>query len=142
MKQKFIILSIVVGVSLIFGVILYVRLNQNCDESSVTCPISEKQNYNGGIAREENGVQIIHILARGGYSPRQIYARAGMPVRIEMETKGTYDCSSFFVIPSLKYQKRLPSTGLTNIDIPAQNSGSTLVGLCGMGMYSFEIKFN
>lgn len=142
MKDKYIILSAILGAGLILGTLWYVKTNQKCDEALGVCPVSGEQNIDSGVTREENGTQIIRILARGGYSPRQISAKAGMPVRIEMETKGTYDCSSVFVIPSLKYQKRLPPTGVTVIDVPAQKSGSSLTGLCGMGMYSFEIEFN
>ncbi|KKU79987.1 MAG: Cupredoxin family domain protein [Candidatus Peregrinibacteria bacterium GW2011_GWA2_47_7] len=92
--------------------------------------------------REENGVQIIHILARGGYSPRQIPAKAGKPTRIEVETKGTYDCSSSLMIPSLGYRKQLPPTGVTSLNIAPQPSGATLRGLCSMGMFSFEVIFS
>lgn len=92
--------------------------------------------------RIENGTQIIHIVARGGYSPRRITAQADLPTQIEMETKGTYDCSSWLTIPDLNYAKQLPSTGVTLIDVPPQSAGTTLVGLCSMGMYSFEIGFD
>jgi len=141
MKDRYIILSAIIGAGLILGTLVYVKKNQNCDESLGICPV-EEQVVDSGTVTEKDGVQVIRILARGGYSPRQISAKAGIPVRIEMETKGTYDCSSVFVIPSLKYQKRLPPTGITTIDVPAQKSGSSLTGLCGMGMYSFEIEFN
>ena len=137
MKQKFIInqrfivaFSIILGIGLILMAFFLCGRGQNGKQES------------GQNIKEEGSVQIIRILAHGGYSPRQIFAKAGAPVRIEMETRGTYDCSSVFVIPSLKYQKRLPPTGITIIDVPAQNPGTSLVGLCGMGMYSFEIKFN
>lgn len=131
MKQKNIIIaSIIVGVGIISAAFLLGSGSQNGTQG------------NSQNVREENGVQIVHILARGGYSPRQISVSAGVPIRIEMETNNTYDCSSVLVIPSMGYQKRLPPTGITIIDAPAQSSGSSLVGTCGMGMYSFEIKFN
>lgn len=92
--------------------------------------------------RNENGVQVIRILARGGYRPRQISAAAGLPTRLEVETKGTYDCSSALVIPSIGFQKQLPSTGVTTVDLPPQSPGTQLHGLCAMGMFSFGIAFN
>ena len=92
--------------------------------------------------RMENGVQIVHILARGGYTPKQVIAKGGVPTKLEVETKGTYDCSSTFNIPSLGYKKILPPTGVTNIDIPTQPAGSSLLALCAMGMYSLGIQFN
>ena len=98
----------------------------------------------GGVqsVKNENGIQVIRILARGGYRPRRISAAAGQPTRLEVETQGTYDCSSSLVIPSIGFQKQLPSTGITNIDVPAQPPGSQLHGLCAMGMFSFGIEFN
>jgi plastocyanin domain-containing protein len=89
----------------------------------------------------ENGVQIIRVLAFGGYSPKLIHAQSEIPTKLEVETKGTYDCSSAFTIPSLEYMKILPPTGITTIDIPPQSTGSSLLALCGMGMYSLEIQF-
>lgn len=92
--------------------------------------------------RIENGVQIIHVLARGGYNPKQVTAKGGIPTKLEVETKGTYDCSSAFTIPSMGYKKMLPPTGITSIDLPSQPAGSSLLALCGMGMYSLGIQFN
>jgi plastocyanin domain-containing protein len=95
----------------------------------------------GDAVRTENDVQIIHVLARGGYTPSQITAKAGVPTRLEIETKGTYDCSAAFVIPQLSYQKMLPSSGVTTLDLGVRSSGSSLTGLCAMGMYSLQIRF-
>ena len=132
MKDKYILLISIIVAGLMLGTAFYIKSDsrQNSGNGPAAVPV-----------KEENGIQVIRILARGGYSPRQISVKAGMPIRIEMETSGTYDCSSVFVIPSLKYQKRLPPTGVTVIDVPAQGPGSSITGLCGMGMYSFEIKF-
>lgn len=95
----------------------------------------------GDSVREENGVQIIRVLARGGYTPSQVTAKAGMPTRLEVETKGTYDCSAAFVIPQLSYQNMLPSTGITTIDLGVRDAGSSLTGLCAMGMYGVQMRF-
>ena len=58
-----------------------------------------------------------------------------------MKTSGTFDCSAAFVIPSLNIQKMLPQTGVTDIEIPSQTSGSNIAGTCGMGMYRLNINF-
>lgn len=89
-----------------------------------------------------DGNQIITITAKGGYSPRISMAKADTPNIIRMKTKGSFDCSSFVVIPSIGYQKTLPPSGETDITLPPQQPGTTLLGLCGMGMYRFEIKFS
>jgi len=88
-----------------------------------------------------NGKQIIAIDAKGGYSPRLTIAKAGIPTVIKMNTTGTFDCSSALVIPNLKYRENLPLSGETLIDVPPQQAGTSMQGLCAMGMYNFTITF-
>lgn len=90
----------------------------------------------------ENGTQIIAISAKGGYSPRVTSAKANVPTIIRMDTRGTFDCSSALVIPSLNISKNLPPSGETDIVIPPQEAGTTMRGLCAMGMYSFSVIYN
>ncbi len=89
-----------------------------------------------------DGKQIIEIGAKGGYSPRVTNAKADIPTTIKMETRGTFDCSSALAIPDIGYRNFLPPSGITEIDVPAQESGTEMRGLCSMGMYSFTINFN
>lgn len=94
------------------------------------------------VVSEENGEQVIRVLAKVGYTPKKIVAKAGMPTRLEIETNSTYDCSAAFTIPSINYRQQLPATGLTEIEIPVQKAGDSLVGMCTMGgMYSFTVNF-
>lgn len=88
-----------------------------------------------------DGKQFIDITAKGGYSPNVITAKAGMPTVLRVATNGTFDCSASVVIPKLSYQKFLPPSGTENIVISAEQATGTLNGLCSMGMYSFQIKF-
>jgi len=102
----------------------------------------------GGVVDTKNNVsivegkQVIQIIAKGGYSPRNSVAKAGMPTVLKIKTSGTFDCSSALVIPSLSYRANLPMSGETLIDVPTQPVGSTLQGICAMGMYSFSVQFN
>lgn len=89
-----------------------------------------------------DGKQTIEITARGGYSPRSITAQANMPTVLKVKTFGTFDCSAALAIPSIGYQKFLPASGETLIEISPQKPGTTLTGVCGMGMYNFSIKFS
>lgn len=89
----------------------------------------------------ENGVQIVEISAKGGYSPRVSYAKAGIPTILRVQTSGTFDCSASLVIPSINYQDNLPMSGSTDVKLPAQPVGKTIQGFCSMGMYSFEVDF-
>jgi plastocyanin domain-containing protein len=89
----------------------------------------------------ENGIQVIAIAAKGGYSPQSIQAQSGVPTELRVTTNGTYDCSSTLVIPALGYDGNLKATGTEIITISADQAQGTLDGTCGMGMYNFEIAF-
>ena len=54
---------------------------------------------------------------------------------------GTFDCSAGVVIPSLSVRQNLPPSGSTDIEVPPQQSGTQLQGLCIMGMYHFAVQF-
>lgn len=86
--------------------------------------------------------QVMEIKVKEGYLPREITAKAGVPLLLKMKTQGTFDCSTAFNIPNLGIHERLEATGEKTIEIPAQKSGVTLTGVCGMGMYSLVIKFS
>ncbi len=89
-----------------------------------------------------DGKQVITINAKGGYMPRATTAKADMPTVLRLTTNGTFDCSSALVIPSLSYRANLPASGETLIDVPPQKAGTTMRGLCAMGMYNFSVNFN
>ncbi len=110
--------------------------------------LSRGVNKNSGNEKEGDNVsmvigkQVINILAKGGYSPRVTLAKADLPSVIKMQTNGTFDCSASVTIPSLNYRTMLVPTGVSEVEVPAQKAGAVLRGSCGMGMYSFEIRFS
>jgi hypothetical protein len=57
-----------------------------------------------------------------------------------VSTNGSYDCSVAIRIPKLNIARNLEPTAKTEIDLGSPNPG-IMRGLCGMGMYSFEINF-
>jgi plastocyanin domain-containing protein len=89
-----------------------------------------------------DNTQYIDITVKGGYQPKTIDAKANAKTVLRLVTKNTFDCSAAIVIPSLNYSNNLPSTGITEVDIPAQKKGNTIKGSCAMGMYGFSINFN
>ncbi len=89
-----------------------------------------------------DGEQVIQIKAKGGYFPRFTEAKADIATTIEVTTEGTFDCSAALSIPKLNYNKSLPLSGTTEVDIPPQKAGTKLQGFCAMGMYYFEIEFS
>lgn len=129
--MKSTIIAVLIGIVFIGAAVMLSQKSKSVSE----VPVSQN---NTAVA---DGKQVVTIAAKGGYSPRQTNAKADTPTILRMQTSGTFDCSSTLNIPSLSYQKTLPATGVTEIEIPPQKAGSTIEGLCGMGMYKFEIAF-
>ncbi|MCR4274698.1 MAG: cupredoxin domain-containing protein [Candidatus Campbellbacteria bacterium] len=87
-----------------------------------------------------DGVQVVEILAKGGYFPEKSVAKAGIPTILRLKTSGTFDCSSIVRIPSLNITKNLPPSGGLDVDLGSPKAG-VMQGTCGMGMYPYEIDF-
>lgn len=129
--QKNIIISIAISIALIGGTLYFVS-----DRSA---------SPSGEVAQSENieirdGVQYVTITAKGGYAPRITEIKGGLPTKLVVKTDGTYDCSASLVIHSLGFQKILQPTGEEVIDLGILKSGEKVQGVCGMGMYNFQIK--
>lgn len=89
-----------------------------------------------------DGKQVIQINAKGGYAPRVTIAKANTPTIINVATNGTYDCSSALTVAAVGFRQNLPANGVTPIEIPPQKPGTTIKGVCAMGMYNFAVNFN
>lgn len=125
------VIAILIGAVVIAGAVWY----------------SGKGNSNAPVADAHNvtvadGKQIVEIGVKGGYSPKISTAKADMPTVLRMTTNGTFDCSSGVTIPSLGIRQILPASGNTDIEVPAQKAGTTLDGVCVMGMYHFAVNFD
>lgn len=106
-----------------------------------TKPSAEKEIDATPVVSFVDGNQIIDLVAKEGYSPRVIVAKAGVPTVLRVSTDRTFDCSASLVIPKLSYQKLLQSSGIEEITIPSDRAQGTIQGLCSMGMYGFQIQF-
>jgi plastocyanin domain-containing protein len=109
--------------------------------------------FTGGSSKSNNGelvnnvevregIQYITINAKGGYTPQNTTAKSGIPTKLLVDTNGTFDCSASLVIRKVGFQQILPQTGETEIDLGTPKAGENFQGLCGMGMYNFEISFS
>lgn len=131
--NKNIAISIAISIALIGGT-LYV--------------VSEKPTSSGGeVAQSQHvemrdGVQYVTITAKGGYSPRITEINGGLPTKLIVRTEGTYDCSASLIVRSVGFQKVLQPTGEEVIDLGILQSSEKVQGVCGMGMYNFQIKVN
>ena len=129
--MKLTVASVILALIFIGGAIIFARNGAKIDTA-----VSQN---NVSVA---DGKQIIEIDAKGGYSPSITIAKANIPTVIKVKTQGTFDCSSAIVIQSIGYRANLPPSGETLIEVPPQEAGSTLRGMCAMGMYNFSVKFN
>lgn len=85
--------------------------------------------------------EVVVYVKNGGYFPQKISAPAGKKFTLNLVTNKTYSCSRDFLIPALDYYQLLPDTGTVQVDIPAQEKGSTLFFTCSMGMFTGQIVF-
>jgi plastocyanin domain-containing protein len=122
--QKNIIVSLVISVALIGGT-LFIISDQPMPIQNVTM---------------RDGVQYVTITAGGGYAPQLTEIKGGLPTKLLVKTNGTYDCSASLAVRSVGFQKILQPTGEEVIDLGTPKSGDEIVGVCGMGMYNFQIK--
>lgn len=124
-------ISIVIAGALIGGAILFTGIG-----SSGAAGDSAQANNVSVV----DGKQIVEVSVKGGYHPRKSIAKAGIPTVLRFSTDNTYDCSSSVRIPSMGIAKFLPASGKTDIDLGSPQA-IVLRGMCGMGMYTFEIDF-
>jgi plastocyanin domain-containing protein len=132
MRSKILPISILLAAILVAGTFLLSSSKEGPQQISPV-PISNVSTI--------DGKQIIEIHAKGGYSPKSTLAKAGVPTVLKVTTSGTFDCSSALTVPSLSYRGNLPATGETLIDVPPQEAGAVVRGVCSMGMYSFTVTF-
>jgi sulfite exporter TauE/SafE len=85
--------------------------------------------------------EIVLNVQNNGYSPATLKAPAGKDLTLNLLTNKTYSCARDFVIPALNIYQLLPDTGKVQVNIPAQQKGSTLFFTCSMGMYTGQIVF-
>lgn len=102
---------------------------------------SEISAENSPQAIIDGSIQYVDVKAKGGYSPSEIIAKAGVETVLRMNTQNTFDCGTAFTIPQLGVYKQLPVTGTTEFKLGAREKGEEIVGTCTMGMYVFTIKF-
>lgn len=131
--QKNTIISIIISIAIIGGTLYFVsNKSGSADETSA---ISQSQNV-----EIRDGVQYVTVTAQGGYSPRTSVVQPDIPTKLIVKTNGTYDCSASLVIRQVGFQKILQPQGEETIDLGTLEKGGKIQGVCGMGMYNFQIK--
>ena len=133
-----------IGISLVFALVAsvwYVR-TQSVPPPPAAGVNSPAATIVAAPAASASNTQVFEVTVKEGYQPREIAAKAGVPMVLKMKTSSSFDCSTSFNIPKLGIHLRLQPTGEADIEIPAQKAGDTVYGVCSMGMYSLVIKFS
>lgn len=80
--------------------------------------------------------QIVRVQAlEGGYSPTDVTAAAGSPIRLEFTTKNSFSCILATTLPSLHLRVVLPVNGTRSLDLGVLRAGDYPIA-CSMGMYT------
>lgn len=129
--KKSIIFSIFISICIILGSFYLVSKKTKENKND----IAQIQNV-----EIKDGIQYVSVIAKGGYYPRITNVSSGIPTKLIVKTEGTYDCSAYLVIRSINFKKMLQPINEEVIDIGILGVGDKIQGVCGMGMYSFQIK--
>lgn len=78
-------------------------------------------------------VQEMEIRVEGGYSPREVLVRRGVPVRLVFDRRETGGCSEEVVLPDFGIRRYLPAHEKTVVEFTPEAAGSYEF-TCGMGM--------
>lgn len=100
--------------------------------SAVAADPSQTSNLSG---------ELVLYVENDGYFPSTLQAPAGKDLKLNLITNGTYSCALAFLIPELNVFQMLPPVGTVQVNIPAQEKGTTLYFTCSMGMYTGRIIF-
>ena len=86
-----------------------------------------------GRAEITNGVQVVRVKVKGGYSPDLVQVVRGVPVRMEFDRQESGDCSSRVVIPDFRINQALPAYRTTAVELLPRAAGDFEFA-CGMNM--------
>src|SRR5215204_2201241 len=87
----------------------------------------------GRIADLGEGVQKIAVRVRGGYSPKLIHVRQGVPLEIEFDRQESGECTNRVVFADLGVNAGLPAYTKTTVRLRPDRAG-TFGFACGMNM--------
>jgi P-type Cu+ transporter len=90
-------------------------------------------------AELSEGVQIIKVTVKGGYSPDVIQVASGVPVRMMFDRQESGDCSSRVVFPDFKVNQILPAFETTTVEFLPEEPGEYGFA-CGMGMLHGRLR--
>ncbi|GGK63832.1 heavy metal translocating P-type ATPase [Ornithinimicrobium pekingense] len=87
----------------------------------------------------EDGMQVVRVGVKGGYSPDLIEVRAGVPVRMLFDRQESGECTSRVVMPGFRVNQLLPAHEKTAVEFLPDTEGEYRFA-CGMNMVSGTIR--
>jgi plastocyanin domain-containing protein len=84
-------------------------------------------------AASVQGVQEVHVLVKGGYTPDTIIVQAGTPVRLQFYRDETAECSDTVVFDALGIRQQLPAFATTTVEFTPRQAGEYPFH-CGLSM--------
>jgi len=94
-----------------------------------------KRDDDAWLAEEIDGVQTVEILVDGGYQPRTVQLKAGIPAKLVFNRRDPSGCLEEVLLPDFGIAKQLPLGEKTEISIDPSKSGEFKY-TCGMQMFS------
>ncbi len=85
------------------------------------------------LAELVDGVQVVAVTVKGGYSPDVIRVAAGVPVRMLFDRQESGDCTSRVVFADFGVNQTLPAFGTTAVEFVPKEPGDYEFA-CGMNM--------
>ncbi len=86
-----------------------------------------------------DGVQVVTVMVRGGYSPDLIEVDLGVPVRLVFDRQESGDCSSRVVFPDFRINQLLPAFARTAVEFVPTQPGEFGFA-CGMNMLHGRLR--
>jgi len=90
------------------------------------------------LATQANGVQVIEIMVDGGFTPRTVQLKAGVPAKLIFNRKDPSSCLEEVLLPDFGVAQMLPLGEKTAITI-APNTVGEYKYSCGMQMFSGKV---
>lgn len=125
-------LIITLGLTSINGSLVVMDFPITAQKLYYSLPFIQKDQALGNI---QDGIQTIKIqITSSGYQPRYIRVNQNMPVKLILNSKGTYNCALAFRIPQYKIAKNLKPNSIEIVEFTPTKIGKTYFS-CSMGMY-------
>ena len=125
-------LIIILGLTSINGSLVVMDFPITAQKLYYSLPFTQKDQAKAYI---QDGVQTFNIqVTSSGYQPRYIKVNQNTPVRLILNSKGTYNCALAFRIPQYKIAKNLKPNSIEIIEFTPTQKGKTYFS-CSMGMY-------